>query len=96
MLGAVQVSAASRSDLEAAVHVEGTTRSQVVNATECPTLTSVLEGACKAGLPPVLLNASLNDRGEPMGDSMDDAVIAMGSLGLDFIVTPEALLVARR
>ncbi|MEU2073877.1 carbamoyltransferase C-terminal domain-containing protein [Streptomyces sp. NPDC013489] len=61
------VPSCARSDAVApgVVHVDGTTRPQVLEGDEAPTVGSVLDRLSALGYPAVLLNTSFNGRGEP-------------------------------
>jgi carbamoyltransferase len=76
----------------AALHVDGSTRPQVLPAGQSPVVESLLHGLADAGLPPVLINTSFNGPGEPIVDSAADAVGAFQRLGLDFLVLGDHLV----
>jgi carbamoyltransferase len=94
MIGTTVVSSHGRELLPAATHVDGTTRSQVVESDQPQSLAAVLRGLEASGVPPVLVNTSFNDRGEPIVNSAADAARAFLALGLDFLVL-DGLLVER-
>jgi carbamoyltransferase len=86
MIGTAVVSGLAREIMPAAVHVDGTTRPQSVEASSDATVARILNGLEAAGVYPVLLNTSLNNRGEPIANSAADAVRSFLTLGLDFLV----------
>ena len=86
MIGTVEVFEDSRSILPGAVHVDGTTRPQVLGPDGCVSIRALLDTMAAAGQPPVLVNTSLNRRGEPIVNSAADAVDAFLGIGLDFLV----------
>jgi carbamoyltransferase len=68
------------------MHVDGTTRPQSLDASSNAAAVRILHGLGAAGVDPVLLNTSFNDRGEPIVNSAADAVRSFLALGLDFLV----------
>lgn len=69
-----RVREASRERLGAVTHVDGTARAQTVTEASSPELFGVLSALARAGVPPVLLNTSLNGPGEPICASGADAL----------------------
>ncbi len=55
-----------RGSLEAITHVDGTARVQVVDDSGTNPLVAVTRALAKSGAPPIVLNTSLNGRGEPI------------------------------
>lgn len=94
MIGTAVVSGRARVVMPAAMHVDGTTRPQTLDASSDATVVRILRGLEAAGVDPVLLNTSFNGRGEPIVNSADDAVGTFLALGLDFLVI-DGLLVRR-
>lgn len=92
MIGTAVVSGRAREVMPAAMHVNGTTRPQSVDASSDATLCRVLQGLQGAGVDPVLLNTSFNDRGEPIVNSAADAVRSFLALGLDFLLIDGVLV----
>lgn len=82
----------ARQVMGAALHVDGSTRPQVLPPGEAPVLEQVLRTMASAGLPPVLVNTSFNGPGEPIVDSAADAVRSFQHLGLDFLVLGDHLV----
>lgn len=91
MLGTAEATAAAHSQIPAAVHVDGTVRAQVVADDQEP-LYQVLTGLADAGEPPVLINTSLNTRGEPLVNTPTEAIRAFDTIGLDFMVIGDELV----
>nr|WP_245873423.1 carbamoyltransferase C-terminal domain-containing protein [Streptomyces phaeoluteigriseus] len=91
MLGAARVTDEARRVAPGVVHVDGTTRPQVLASGAAPAVEAVLEGLAGRGAPPVLLNTSFNDKGEPIVNSATDALAAFRSMDLDFLVLDQTL-----
>ncbi|MFH9015336.1 carbamoyltransferase C-terminal domain-containing protein [Streptomyces sp. NPDC017943] len=91
MLGAARATELGRRVAPGVVHVDGTTRPQVLRGDEAPVVGAVLDALDAQGAPSVLLNTSFNDRGEPVVDSAADALAAFRSMDLDFLVLGDAL-----
>ncbi len=67
----------------AVVHVDGTSRVQVVGSQDDPFLVRLLRAfEAETGVP-LLLNTSFNRRGEPIVETPEDAVAAFLDMGLD-------------
>jgi carbamoyltransferase len=91
MLAGTPVSDAGRERMPAAVHVDGTTRPQEVDAESGDVLAELLrEWGDRAG--GALINTSFNRRGEPIVSSAADAVACFRALGLDFLVLDDELI----
>jgi Carbamoyltransferase C-terminus len=86
MVGAASVSAHGQAVMPAATHVDATTRPQVLPSGAAPAVESILRHLQQAGLPPVLVNTSLNGPGEPIADSAAQAIQTLKNLGLDFLI----------
>lgn len=86
MVGNAVTSSHARQIAPAAVHVDGTTRPQVVHADGPGALVAILQGLDAISVPPVLINTSFNDRGEPLVNSEAEAVAGFHRLGLDFLI----------
>jgi carbamoyltransferase len=95
MIGNATVSRHALDVIPAAVHVDATTRPQVLPPNAAPVLESLLEALRAAGLPPVLVNTSFNGPGEPIVNTASDAVHSFRELGLDFLVIGDCLVQAR-
>ncbi|MGH3823098.1 MAG: carbamoyltransferase C-terminal domain-containing protein [Pseudonocardiaceae bacterium] len=92
MLGATEVTEEARAVMPAAVHVDGSARAQVVDE-RAGLIYEVLSALSDAGVPPVMINTSLNTRGEPLVDTAAQALRAYAAIGLDFIVVGDRLVV---
>jgi len=68
----------------AAVHVDGTVRTQLVSEEADPGLWSLLDRAEQAGLP-ALINTSFNLHGEPIVETPEDAVQSFLAADLDIL-----------
>ncbi len=91
MLAGTPVSDAGRTQLPAAVHVDGTTRPQEIDPDSADVLAALLrEWGERAG--GALINTSFNGRGEPIVSSVADAAAAFRRLGLDFLMLDDELI----
>jgi carbamoyltransferase len=91
MLAGTPVSDAGMDGLPAAVHVDGTTRPQELDAGADHVLAALLgEWGERAG--GALVNTSFNGPGEPIVSSAADAAAAFRRLGLDFLVLDDELV----
>lgn len=77
---------AAKAEVPGVVHADGTARVQSLDPGRHPLLHAVLDGLEARGLPPVLLNTSLNRRGEPIVNSAEEAYTAAAAMGLDALV----------
>ncbi|PRH77893.1 carbamoyltransferase [Streptomyces solincola] len=91
MLGAARATELGRRVAPGVVHVDGTTRPQVLLADEAPAVGAVLDALERQGEPPVLLNTSFNGKGEPIVNTRGDALAAFRAMDLDFLVLGDAL-----
>jgi len=74
------------------VHVDGSARPQYVTAERAPRFRALIEAfEARTGLP-VVINTSLNRRGEPMVCSPEDAVAMFYGSGLEFLVIEDFLV----
>jgi carbamoyltransferase len=84
---------AMRARVPAVVHVDGTGRPQSVTRESSPRFHELLtEFHALTGVP-MLLNTSFNVMGKPMVHSVEDAVAAFATTGLDALVLEDVLLV---
>ncbi|MHC5035898.1 MAG: carbamoyltransferase family protein [Planctomycetota bacterium] len=91
----VRVEPPWRERIPEVVHVDGTARIQTVDPTRAPGFHALLEAfEAKTGLP-VLLNTSLNRRGEPMACTPEDALKVFFESGLDHLILGPFLLSKR-
>lgn len=95
MIGNSTVTHRGRREIPAVVHVDGTTRPQVVD--RIGFVGSVLEEFEELGIPPVVLNTSYNGPGEPIVNTGSDAIGSFEVMsGLDFLVVNDLVLSRRR
>jgi predicted NodU family carbamoyl transferase/MoaA/NifB/PqqE/SkfB family radical SAM enzyme len=94
MLFTLPVRPERRARIPAVVHVDGTTRPQVVHAETAPLYHAMISAFfAKSGVP-LVLNTSFNRRGEPIVCTPQDALAAFRGLGADalaigsFLVDP--------
>ena len=73
-------------ELSSVVHVDGTSRLQIVDSDQDTMLLRILRKFNELYSIPVLINTSLNVRGEPIVQSIDDAISCFKECELDFIV----------
>ena len=86
MLFTTPVKAERRSEVPAVVHVDGTTRPQVVHADALPRYHAMISAFhARAGVP-MVLDTSFNRRGEPIVCTPADAVESFLGLGADALV----------
>lgn len=83
---------ASPLDLPAVTHVDGSARPQTVDRETCPRFAQLLDAFERRTGCPVLLNTSLNVRGEPIVCSPVDALFTLADAGLDALVIEDFLL----
>jgi carbamoyltransferase len=83
MLFTHRVRPAWRERIPAVVHVDGTARSQTVDADDDPLLARLLDAFARRTGVPVLVNTSLNTAGRPMVDDPRDALECFGSAPVD-------------
>lgn len=95
MVGATSMRADGRVVAPATVHVDGTTRPQTVDRHERSAIGGILEALERRGVPPVLLNTSFNDRGQPIVNDEIQALDAFAAMGLQFLVLEDRLVVRR-
>ncbi|MCB9706153.1 MAG: hypothetical protein H6711_30155 [Myxococcales bacterium] len=93
MLRIVSVLPHRRAEIPAVVHTDGTTRPHTVTDESHPRLHALLGHLARRGHPPVLLNTSLNRRGEPIAHTAADAVAIAVERGLDAVVIGDHLVV---
>ncbi|MEV4943652.1 carbamoyltransferase C-terminal domain-containing protein [Streptomyces zaomyceticus] len=91
MLGAARTTTHADAVAPGVVHVDGTTRPQVLVGDEAPVVGSVLDRLSALGHPAVLLNTSFNGRGEPIVNTSYDALRAFRKMDLDFLVLGDVL-----
>ena len=81
-----------RASLPAVTHVDGTARLQTVEAETTPFLHALLEAfEARTGCP-VLLNTSLNGKGEPITETPQDSLACLESTGMHALAMPPYLI----
>ncbi len=94
MLLVAQVTERARREAPAIVHVDGTARPQAVEPDASPLLHELITAfAARTGLP-MVLNTSLNTKGEPLIENPEQALVFLLSSGVDALVVGS--FVARR
>jgi carbamoyltransferase len=94
MAGSAAMTDLGRDSLPGACHVDGTCRMQTVRPGHL--LHDVLTALQRRGSPPVVINTSFNDRGEPIVRGAADVVAAATRMDLDFLVWQDELLIRER
>jgi carbamoyltransferase len=84
---------ARRADVRAAVHADGSARVQTVSPGDA--LAPLLTELARRGLPPVVLNTSLNGPREPIAASATDAIAFFLAHPVDALVVGDALVTRR-
>ncbi|MFA6384964.1 MAG: carbamoyltransferase C-terminal domain-containing protein, partial [Candidatus Omnitrophota bacterium] len=74
------------------VHVDGTCRPQVVEKETNPRFHSLISNYHRLSGMPVVINTSLNRRGEPMICSPQDALLMFKESGLEFLIMGDYLV----
>jgi len=91
MITTMRVNAAGREGpLRGAVHADGTARVQSVTRDDEPFLHALLDETAARGFP-VLLDTSLNRRGEPIVETAEEALAAAIAMRLDTLVVGNRL-----
>ncbi len=85
MIMACQVKPEMRDKLPAVLHVDGSSRVQTVTVEQNPGYWELIEEFGKLTGIYVLLNTSFNDRGEPIVESYEDAIVSFCACGLDYL-----------
>ncbi|MGH9263920.1 MAG: carbamoyltransferase family protein [Acidimicrobiales bacterium] len=83
MLFTHRVNPAWADRIPAALHVDGTSRIQTVDAADEPLVAGMLEAFARRTGVPVVINTSLNTAGRPMVDDPRDALECFGSAPVD-------------
>ena len=86
MLRIVAARAERSHEIPAVLHVDGTSRLHTVTPGDTPRLAALLSRLHELGHPPMLLNTSLNGRGEPIAHTVEDALKSAKELALDGLV----------
>ncbi len=93
MLRAVPV---RRPDVPAVTHVDGTARLQTVAPGDNPSFHTLIAAFADRTGVPMVLNTSLNTRGEPLVETPEDALRTLLGCGLDHLVMPHLVISKRR
>ena len=81
-----------RDSLPAITHVDGSARIQTVEPENTPFLHAVLERfAARTGCP-VLLNTSLNGKGDPVVETPEEALLCLTTTGMHAMAMPPYLV----
>ncbi|MEZ4410795.1 MAG: carbamoyltransferase C-terminal domain-containing protein [Polyangiales bacterium] len=86
MLFTTPVKPERRAEVPAVVHVDGTTRPQVVHADALPRYHAMISAFYARTGVPMVLDTSFNRRGEPIVCTPDDAIESFVGLGADALV----------
>ena len=85
MLEVAQVRENMRQKAPAIVHLDGSARAQVLDPSVDPRLNDALDAFWRATAVPVLCNTSLNDKGEPIVDTVAEALTFCIRKGIEVI-----------
>lgn len=91
MLRIVEAHRARRDTIPAALHVDGTSRLHTVSAELLPRLATLLEHLVACGHPPLVVNTSMNRRGEPLVHTAAEAFALARATGLDALMVDDVL-----
>ena len=92
MTVAAEANARGRAEIPAVIHVDGSTRPQTVSAATHPSYAKTIAAFGKRSGVPVLLNTSLNVKGEPVACTPMDALRCFYSSGIDAIALEDIWL----
>lgn len=92
MQAVTTVKAEARALLGATTHVDGTARVQTVHPCHNPFVYQLLKAFKEKAGVPVLLNTSFNRRGEPIVNTIEEAISVFEWTDLDFLVTEVGIL----
>ncbi|HEX2043933.1 MAG TPA: carbamoyltransferase C-terminal domain-containing protein [Acidimicrobiales bacterium] len=81
-----------RAALPAITHVDGSARLQTVEPANTPFLHAILAGFAERTGCPVLLNTSLNEKGDPLVETPEEAVRCLASTWMHALVMPPYLV----
>ena len=76
----------AKREIPGVIHADGTARVQTVTAGENAFVHALLDALEALGQPPVVVNTSLNLRGEPIVNTAEEALTAARAMRLDGIV----------
>ena len=92
MIIAFEANEKLKEDAPAIVHIDGTSRVQLVNKKVNPLYYDLIESFRKKTKVPVLLNTSFNLKGEPIVCSASDAIRTFWSSSLDVLVLDQFII----
>lgn len=92
MLGTFKVRPKTKKIAPAIVHVDGTSRIQIVSKNYSGKLRKLLKSFYKKTGVPILLNTSFNLQGEPIVNSPEDALSIFHRSGLDILVLENSII----
>ena len=81
-----------RATLPAITHVDGSARLQTVEPLNTPLLHAILQGFAERTGCPVLLNTSLNEKGDPLVETAEEAVHCLESTWMHALAMPPYLV----
>jgi carbamoyltransferase len=82
----------ARQGVPAICHVDGSARVQTVSDAQNPELAALIREFERQGGPPVLVNTSLNLRGEPIVETPDEALAVLAQADIDALVVGNRLI----
>jgi carbamoyltransferase len=89
MMYAVNCQPGIEEKIPAIIHVDGTCRIQTVRREENPHYYDVIQAfKAKTGVP-IIFNTSFNLGGEPLVETLDDALWTLSQTGIDYLYLPE-------
>lgn len=92
MTVAAQANARGLAEIPAVIHVDGSTRPQAINTTSHPAYASMITSFGERSGVPVVMNTSLNVKGEPIACTPMDALRCFYSSGIDAIALEDLWL----
>ena len=85
MLRIVKVNPMRTEEVAGITHLDGTTRPHLVTENELPELHRILSILAQSGYPPMVLNTSLNRRGEPLSETVQDTFEIALAMNVDAV-----------
>lgn len=89
MMYAVNCQPGVEDKIPAIIHVDGTCRIQTVKREENPHYYDVIKAFKDATGVPIIFNTSFNLGGEPLVETLDDALWTLSKTGIDYLYLPE-------
>lgn len=93
MLFVFDVLEGKRGEIPAVTHVDGTSRVQTVRREDNPVYYDIIRKLGEITGTPVVLNTSMNSRGEPIVNTPGEAIGCLVDTGMDYICFPDGNLV---